>query len=205
MPEHYHYEDDDLFNPETKHEESDVPLGPLFWGIAGFIVFAIITHFLIYGFYQGLRKIERGHTPPPQTAIAIPPNSNVPQNQPLLQPFPRKIANGEILAPNRGTPVVDLLDMRKGEEKVLRNYGWVDKQKGVVHIPIEAAKELAVQRLAGAAPHVPASAPGAGVPPAAVTPDTGVAPAPAATNPAAAAPAGANTATTTSTTGGTPQ
>jgi hypothetical protein len=194
MPEHHHYEDDDLFNPETKHEESDVPLGPLFWGIAGIIVFAIVSHILLYLFYQGLRHVERKREPPPQTAIARPPDANVPQNQPLLQPFPRKIPGGEIIAPNRATPEVDLVDMRRGEEQVLQNYGWVDKQKGVVHIPIDAAKDLAVQRLATAAPHVPLPA-NAGIPAAAQTHDTGVPP-PAATttNPAV-----------TNTTGGTPQ
>ena len=40
MPEHIQYEDDDLFNPETHHEHSDVPVRPLFWFIVIFIVFA---------------------------------------------------------------------------------------------------------------------------------------------------------------------
>jgi hypothetical protein len=69
----------------------------------------------------------------------------VPQNQPLLQPFP---ANEP---PYHSTPVTDLADMRKREDQVLHTYGWVDRNTGVVHVPIDVAKELAVQRLNGGA------------------------------------------------------
>jgi hypothetical protein len=48
----------------------------------------------------------------------------------------------------RTTPVTDLADMRAAEEKALSTYGWVDKQQGVVHIPIEEAKKLLAARLA---------------------------------------------------------
>ena len=37
--------------------------------------------------------------------------------------------------------------MRATEEKALHSPGWVDKQKGIVRVPIEVAKQLAVQRL----------------------------------------------------------
>ena len=41
MPEHIQYEDDDLFNPETHHESTDVPVRPLLWFIVIFIAFAV--------------------------------------------------------------------------------------------------------------------------------------------------------------------
>jgi hypothetical protein len=40
--------------------------------------------------------------------------------------------------------------MRAYEEQALNNPGWVDKQKGIVRLPINVAKQLAVQRLGGA-------------------------------------------------------
>lgn len=36
----------------------------------------------------------------------------------------------------------DLRQMRAGEETVLNSYGWVDKQSGVVRIPIQKAMEI---------------------------------------------------------------
>ena len=144
MPEHIRYEDDDLFNPETHHESSDVPIRPLFWFIALFIVFGVVSHLVLWFMYETLVKGERKRMDPPQTAVSRPADASVPQNQPLLQPFPR----GEV-PPNRNTPVTDLADMRAAEDQTLNNYGWVDKQRGIVRIPIKNAKELLVQRGGG--------------------------------------------------------
>ena len=141
MPEHIQYQDDDLFNPETHHEESDVPIKPLFWAIAIFIVFAVVTHFVLAWMYEGFRKSETKRMDAPYTQVALPPNAYVPQNQPLLQPFPRE---GHV--PREDTPVTDLVSMRAREETQLHSYGWDDQQKGVVHIPIENAKQLMLQR-----------------------------------------------------------
>jgi hypothetical protein len=156
MPEHIQYEDNDLFNPETHHEHSDVPVRPLFWFIAIFVVFAIVSHVALFLLYKAFATGERNRMDPPQTQVARPADASVPQNQPLLQPFPR----GEA-APYRQTPVTDLEDMRNAESQVLENYGWVDKQHGVVHIPIEEAKKMFAARAAVQASGAPASVPAA--------------------------------------------
>lgn len=160
MPEHVQYEDDDLFNPETHHEESDVPVKPLWWALALFVVFAVITHIVLYFMYQAMMNAEKKRMDPPQTAVARPANAGVPQNQPLLQPFPivpPTETTASIAEPYQNTPVTDMQAMRANEDRILKNYGWVDKQAGVVRIPIEEAKELmaakiAVQSQAAAAP-----------------------------------------------------
>ena len=163
MPEHIKYEDDDLFNPETHHEHSDVPLRPVWFFIVIFIVFSFVTYFLIAGFYKVLAGAERKRMDPPQTQVARPSDAAVPKNQPLLQPFPREDAKKQVVSPTHVTPVTDLHEMRRAEDAVLDNYGWADKQHGVVHIPIEEAKKLfvaraAVQSQTGAAtPAAPAS------------------------------------------------
>jgi hypothetical protein len=183
MPEHIQYEDNDLFNPETHHESSDVPARPLSWALVIFIIFAVVTHVVLLFMYKGMASAERKRMDPPMTNVARPANANVPQNQPLLQPFPQ----GSI-PPQRSTPVSDMVDMRRAEEKALGTYGWIDKQKGVVHIPIDVAKDLAVQRLkavpvtAAPAP-APAATPGSTPSPTGqpIPPDTGTAP-PATTN-----------------------
>jgi hypothetical protein len=140
MPEHIQYQDDDLFNPETHHEESDVPVRPLFWAIGIFIVFAIVTHLALAALYRGFVKSEKKRMDPPATQVARPADAYVPRNQPLLQPFPRGTD------PTKATPVTDLAEMRSAEDKALHTYGWVDRQKGVVRIPIDVAKQLVVQR-----------------------------------------------------------
>jgi hypothetical protein len=187
MPEHVQYEDDDLFNPETHHESSDVPVRPLWWAVIIFVIFAIVTHIVLYFMYKGLAKAERNRMDPPQTNVARPANAGIPQNQPLLQPFPQGTT-----PPQRTTPVSDMVDMRRQEEKALTTYGWVDQQHGVVHIPIDVAKDLAVQRLKApvTAPLVPPTPAPPGTTPSPtgqpISPDTG-----------AIAPATTTTATTT--------
>ena len=39
-----------------------------------------------------------------------------------------------------------MADMRAAEDEALNKPGWVDKQKGIVRLPIETAKQLVVQR-----------------------------------------------------------
>lgn len=151
MPEHLHYEEDDLFNRETHHEKSDVPIRPLFWFLAIFVVFAFITHFVLVAMYKKFVSNERKNRGPEITAMQKPEDMNVPQNQPLLQPFHRPNQKTET-PPYRATPATDLHDMRNAEEQVLTSYGWVDRQNGVVHIPIDVAKELAAQRLSAPPP-----------------------------------------------------
>jgi hypothetical protein len=159
MSEPIRYEDNELFNPETQHEHSDVPVRPLFWFIVIFIVFGIASHVVLFLLYKGFAKAERNRMDPPQTQVARPADASVPKNQPLLQPFPR----AEVV-PYRQTPVTDLEDMRRAEKETLDHYGWVDQQRGVVHIPIEDAKKLFAAKAAvqgATTPGAPASLPAA--------------------------------------------
>jgi hypothetical protein len=59
-------------------------------------------------------------------------------------------------------PFTDLHTLREQEHQVLSTYGWVDQAAGVVHIPIDQAMSLYLQRHAGAG--------GAAAPPAAPSP-----------------------------------
>ena len=170
-PQHIHYSDEDLFNPETHHEHSDVNVRALIWFAVIFVILSVITHFVLYGFYRGLVKAEQRRPNLPLTQVARPADASVPKNEPLLQPFPRKESqDGEVIRPYRNTPVTDLHDMRQAEEAVLESYGWVDQQKGTVRIPIAVAKRLVVQR---GLPVQAGTTPAAAQP---SVPDTGAAP-----------------------------
>lgn len=148
MPEHLHYDNDDLFNPETSHEESDINVRAVIWFAVIFVVFAIVTHLVIYFMYGTFVSLERKNSGAILTSIPRAANASVPQNQPLLQPFPMKDEKGNELAPTANTPVTDLIEMRRREELALQNYAWVNKEQGTVRMPIEVAKQLTAARMA---------------------------------------------------------
>ncbi len=141
MPEELHrtYHDEEIVNVETHHEESDVNVRALLWFVVIFIVFAAVTHGLLFMMFRFFVNLEKGNAAnAPLTSMARPPEMSVPQ-QPRLQPLQMPAQN---VPPFSSTPVIDMNDMRANENQMLNNYGWVDKQKGVVHIPIEQAKKI---------------------------------------------------------------
>jgi len=131
----------EIVNPETHHEKSDVNVRALLWAVVIFIVFGGVTHLLLYMQFNVFRQMFRGATNAPLTSMARPADAAVPQ-EPRLQPF--KAGN---IPPNANTPVTDMDEMRAAEERALHTAGWVDREKGIVRLPIETAKVLAVQRL----------------------------------------------------------
>ncbi len=137
MPEH---DDEAIVNPETHHERSDVNVRALLWFVAIFVAFAAVTHLLVWTMFHHFASMARQTTAAPLTSMVRPPEMSIPQN-PRLQPFPGK------MPPYATSPVVDMEEMRQSEEQALRNPGWIDRQKGIVRLPIDVAKQLVVQRL----------------------------------------------------------
>jgi cytoskeletal protein RodZ len=141
---HPHYSDDDVINVETRHEESDVNVRGLIAFVVVFIIFAVVTHvglWLLYRFYVNIGKGATANAP--LSAVAAPPNMSVP-DLPRLQPFPTKVSKDETNAPYTNTPVTDMSDMAGAQNAKLNGYSWVDQGRGVVRIPIEEAKKLAL-------------------------------------------------------------
>jgi len=65
------------------------------------------------------------------------------------QPGPMALQKNERLPPEprlQTNPRADLRELRESEEKRLDSYGWVDRNAGIVHIPIEDAIKLTLQR-----------------------------------------------------------
>ncbi len=137
--------DDSIINLETHHEKSDVDVRALLWFVVIFIVFAALTHLLLYMMFRYFVVLSRGATNAPLTSIARPADAAIPQ-QPRLQPFPNKERDGTTVAPNALTPEVDMVLMRRDQDQALRTPAMMDRQKGTVRIPIEVAKQLIVQR-----------------------------------------------------------
>lgn len=190
MPEkrraHPTYAGDAIVNVETRHEESDVNVRALLWFVVLFIVFSVAVHALLWLLYRFFVQIGRGSAAnAPQTAVARPVDANVPP-QPRLQPFPTKNGEGVEVSPTANTPEADMRRMQQSEEHALRTHGWVDRQRGVVRIPIEDAKRQILKTQAFPVVQAPAAASTTGVTGSAagVTPPAGTT-SPAATRPAA--------------------
>jgi len=158
------YHDEDIVNAETHHEKSDVNVRALLAFGVVFVIFAAVSHFVLLVMYRQFVKYENKNQHVPLTMMNRPESMSVPQI-PRLQPFPTKSPSG-VIAPNANTPVTDMVEMRAAQDQELTGYGFIDRQKGVVHIPIEEAKKLALQRgfapMTGAAPPPPPSPAAAG-------------------------------------------
>jgi hypothetical protein len=63
----------------------------------------------------------------------------------IIGPSPRRSDYEESRAKKR---MENLKTLREETDKALTTYGWIDKNKGVAHIPIERAMELTVADLA---------------------------------------------------------
>ena len=108
-------------NPKTAFEKSDWPLGIVGWVLVGTFIFLVIAPFVLIGaFPRAVSDVSRALTVEPP--------------QPRLQT----------------DPSVDLTKFLADEDKRLNTYYWIDKKKGIVHIPIEQAmQELAKEGIGG--------------------------------------------------------
>jgi hypothetical protein len=104
-----------LENPDTSFEPSDWPLAPVALIYVAILMLLLISCLvLIVAFPDALPDVDR--------TLRIAPSG------PRLQTDPE----------------AEMQHFRAEEEKWLNTYHWIDKQKGVVHIPIaEAMKKLA--------------------------------------------------------------
>ena len=95
---------------------------------AGLLVLAVIVHFLVWLLFGYFASRES------QLAAREFPLAADQQNR--LPPEPRLQVN----------PRQDLADLRRREDAILGTYGWVDKNAGIVRIPIEEAMRLTLER-----------------------------------------------------------
>lgn len=114
--------------PAADHEESDVNVRAIFGFAGGLLVSAIVIHLAVWVLFRYFDARE-GRQAAPAFPLAATQGSRVPP-EPRLQTNPRQ----------------DLSDLRAREDQVLTSYGWVDKNTGVVRIPIDQAMKLTLER-----------------------------------------------------------
>ena len=114
-------------NPEVRHETSDINIrGVLGFG-AALILGALFMYFVVWVLFVYFDTHESAR-PAPFYPLAVGQEQRLPP-EPRLQTNPR----------------ADLHLLRTGEDAVLNSYGWVDKNNGVVQIPIGEAMRLTVE------------------------------------------------------------
>lgn len=105
------------------YELEDLPIKGVIKGTLIFFFFTTVSAIAALGYLAIVPQGLSGRT------TAAPSRTLPPKPNPLLQ--------------DNLTAIVDLWQMRDSERKRLGSVGWVDKRKGVVHIPIESAIERA--------------------------------------------------------------
>ena len=108
-------------NRNTAYEQSDWPLGTIGLILVGIFMMLVISPLVTIAVF-------------PATTSDVSRALTVEPPQPRLQTHPS----------------ADLAQFNAAEDKRLNSYYWIDKDKGVVHIPIEQAmKELADEGIDG--------------------------------------------------------
>jgi hypothetical protein len=111
-------------HPDT----SDINVRAVLGFLVGLVVAALAIHLLVwllFLLFAGREATQIGV----QYPLAAGQDRRVPP-EPRLQTNPRQ----------------DLRDLRAAEDKILNSYGWVDRNRGIVRIPIDEAMKLTVQR-----------------------------------------------------------
>lgn len=117
---------DAIDDPTVHHEETDVNIRAIFGFAAGLLVVAVVVHLAIWGLFVSFDVREARTAPAHPMATS---DSRLPP-EPRLQIAPRE----------------DLREFRAREDAILNGYGWVNKDGGVVRIPIAEAMKLIVER-----------------------------------------------------------
>ncbi|MCG6928173.1 MAG: hypothetical protein LJF30_23055 [Acidobacteria bacterium] len=121
--------DHDGENHDVRYEEEDINERSTFW--FGFWILAVMVgvSFLVKPLYNLLvaRGVET-QAPAAYAADADP--------EALRPPLPRL----------QTLPEVDLAEFRAQEDAILGSYAWVEKDRGVVRIPVEEAMRIVAER-----------------------------------------------------------
>ena len=123
---------------DVEYEPRDVNVRSVVKAAVALGLMAAFGAAVSFGAYLALGSVHRRHDP--KAAPLAPQQGRQP-------PMPRL----------QVAPTADLDQLRAEQTRQLTTYGWIDQQTGRVHIPIEEAMKLYVQR-APAPPAVPSGA-----------------------------------------------
>ncbi len=121
-------------NPEVSYEHRDLSARGVLLFLIVLAVAGVFIHLILWGMF---RYLGQQITPQPPSAALVTPARTLPRGDPARAfPAPQ-------LQPD---PVADLNKFRDRQEEILNSYDFVDKNNGVVRIPIERAIQIIAQR-----------------------------------------------------------
>ena len=112
-------------NPEVTYEKRDVNTRTILIFVSVlFVVLAVTLLSMrgLFGYFSATQNLGPGASPF--------------DNSRALPPTPRLQVD----------PSADLDQVRGAQEEMLNTYGWVDKASGTVHVPIDRAMDLLIER-----------------------------------------------------------
>jgi hypothetical protein len=112
---------------EPNFETSDTNPGALvLWGVAvvGLLLFSVVATWVVFNVLSAAAD-RNDRKPSPLASNDLPPGPRLITDEPK-----------------------DLAEIRKENEEILDSYGWVDKERGLVRIPIEKAMSMVVKEAA---------------------------------------------------------
>src|SRR5262245_32221641 len=116
-------------NLDVAHEQSDVALRPLLTFAGGLLALGAVAYFVVFLLFTYFTRQADRASQDLRYPLAVGQADRLPP-EPRLQANPRQ----------------DLKDLREAEDLRLTTFGWVDRNAGVVRIPIEEAMKLTLQR-----------------------------------------------------------
>jgi hypothetical protein len=128
------------------HEERDVSFRPIVLAALGLAVLILVSVAAMRLLFVYNLDREARRSPPANPLAAA--------SGPRLPPEPRLLPK----------PIEQLQQLRAEEKQTLETYGWVDRSKGIVRIPVERAMELVARKGlpdTGTVPRQPGAASGA--------------------------------------------
>ncbi len=115
---------------QISYEGKDLRFRPIVWASIGLALITLVFCALMWVFFAFLSAREASQSPAPNPLAAAEARTE--------PPSPRLLVD----------PVASYHEFKQQEEVLLNSYGWVDKEAGLVHVPIERAiKTLAAQGL----------------------------------------------------------
>jgi hypothetical protein len=114
-----------MVEPHAGYEKRDASAKGIAWFAFAMVVAAIVMHVGLWLFELGLNRMypEGG----PASRIG----------KPRIEPPPPRL---------QSSPAADLHELRAVEDVTLSSYGWVNRDAGVIRIPIQRAMELTSER-----------------------------------------------------------